>query len=192
VIAARRAVGIGALVLGVALSGWALREIGIDLIETRPGSRHMPDFFMEDFTSTDMDDEGRPRRRVSAAYMAHFPDSDTNEFQSPRVTIFRTVGEPWHVVSERGWTSGAGDVMLLLGQVTIWRNGESGERSIEIETRDLRVLPESDYGETEEAVIIRTPTSVTRGTGMRAWLDESRMELLADVRTVIERGPRGQ
>ncbi len=186
----RSVLGVGALIIGVAGSGWALRELGIELLESRPGSRHMPDFFMEDFTSTNMDDEGRPRRRVSAAYMAHFPDSNSNEFQSPHVVIFRGSGQPWHVESERGWTSGAGDVMLLLGEVTIWRNGESGERKIQIETRDLRVLPDSDYGETEEAVTIRTPTSVTRGIGMRAWLDQSRMELLADVRTTIERAPR--
>ncbi len=186
----RSILAVSALVIGVAASGWLLRELGIELLESKPGSRHMPDFFMENFTSTSMDDEGRPRRRVSAAYMAHFPDSNSNEFQSPHVVIYRSSGEPWQVRSERGWTSGAGEVMLLLGEVTIWRNGESGEPKIQIHTRDLRVLPESDYGETEEPVTIRTPTSVTRGTGMRAWLDQSRVELLADVHTTIERAPR--
>ncbi len=186
----RRLVVPALLILGVAMSGWGLRELGIDLFESRPASRHIPDFFIEDFTSTSMDETGQPKRRLSAQYMAHFPDSDSNEFQRPYVVIYRTGGEPWHVTSERGWTSGAGDVMLLLGQVNIWRNGRSGEREVQIETRDLRVLPESDYGETEEAVTIRTPTSVTRGTGMRAWLEQSRLELLADVRTTVTRDVR--
>ena len=186
---ARRILVILALLAGVVSSGWVLRELGLDLFETRPSSRHIPDFFIEDFTTTTMGPEGRPARRLTAEYMAHFPDSDTNEFQEPYVIIFRDAGEPWHVTGERGWTSGAGDVMLLLGEVRIWRNGESGERKVQIETRDLRVLPESDYGETEEPVIIRTPTSITRGIGLRAWLEQSRMELLADVHTRIERGP---
>jgi lipopolysaccharide export system protein LptC len=183
----RRVVVLVVLVLGVAASGWLARELALDASESSQLSRHIPDFFMEDFVSTSMDQNGRPSRRLEAQHMAHFPDSDTNEFKKPYVVIYRDAGEPWHVTSERGWTSGEGDLMLLLGEVHIWRNGESGERKIEIETRDLRVLPESDYGETEEAVVIRSPTSVTRGTGMRAWLEQSRIELLADVRTVIER-----
>ena len=97
------------------------------------------------------------------------------------------MGEPWHVRSERGWVSAAGDVMLLLGKVHIWRNTADGELDLDIKTEDLRVLPDSDYGETDKPVLITTPTSESRGVGMRAFLDTSRYELLSQVQTVYDK-----
>jgi lipopolysaccharide export system protein LptC len=97
--------------------------------------------------------------------------------------MYRQEGEPWHVRSERGWVSPSGDVMLLLGKVHIWRNNASGLKELDIKTEDLRVLPEDEYGETDKPVLITTPTSETRGVGMKAHLAESRLELLSNVKT---------
>ena len=54
------------------------------------------------------------------------------------------------------------------------------------ETEDLKVLPREEYAETALPVSISTPESLTRGTGMRAYLAESRVQLLSNVRTKIE------
>jgi lipopolysaccharide export system protein LptC len=78
-------------------------------------------------------------------------------------------------------------VVLLLGKVRAWRESATGGVAIDIRTRDLRVLPESEYGETDKPVTIRTPASETRGLGMRAFMNEGRVELLADVTTVYQR-----
>ena len=48
------------------------------------------------------------------------------------------------------------------------------------------VLTASEYGETTEPVTIRTPASTSSGVGMRAWLGETRFELLSKVRTHVE------
>jgi len=89
------------------------------------------------------------------------------------------------VASERGWVSPDRDVILLQGRVYVWREDPSGQRAMDIVTRDVRVLPEKEYAETEEPALIRTPDTETRGVGMRAWLGESRVELLSQVRTVM-------
>ena len=168
------------------LSFWTLRELDVDLFAPGDDERHSPDFYMENFQSTVMGPDGRPQRRVEAEYMAHFPDTDTHEFQRPYMVMYRDLGPPWHVRSERGWVSASGDVMLLLGQVHIWRNDASGNKELDIKTEDMRVLPERDYGETDKPVVITTPTSQTHGVGMRAHLAESRLELLSNVRTHYE------
>ena len=76
--------------------------------------------------------------------------------------------------------------MLLLGEVEIWREGESGQRELEILTQDLRVLPETQYGETDKPVVIRTPNSESKSVGMRAYLEKRRLELLSQVTTTYE------
>ena len=90
------------------------------------------------------------------------------------------------MASERGWVSADNDVLMLLGKVDIWRDSSDGKREIHIETEDLRVLPHEEYAETQLPVSISTPESLTSGTGMRAFLGESRVQLLSKVRTTID------
>jgi len=174
------------LLVLVAGSAWVLQAV-----DTAPGGAsahlpHTPDFYMERFTTTTMNSRGEPTRRLEAQAMHHFPDTNTNELEQPYLVLYNEGGQPWHVRSERGWVSENGDVILLLGEVDIWRDDAGGRRSIEIETKDLRVLPQSDYGETDQPVVIRTPSSETRGRGMRGYLEQSRVELLADVTTFYD------
>lgn len=176
-----------ALLLLALGSGWLIRELDLAGAAADGNQRHTPDLYLDNFTTTTMDEFGRPRRRLQAVHMAHFPDTDTSELEQPYLVLYRPAGPPWHVKSERGWVSASGDVMLLLGRVHIWRNNDDGERDVDVRTRDLRVLPDSEYGETDKHAVIRTPSSESHGVGMRAFLNESRIELLSEVRTLYEK-----
>ena len=140
---------------------------------------------MERFVTVEMDATGQPKRRLEADYMAYHAD-ETVELTNPHYVLFRSEGEPWHVRSERGRVSGDGAVVKLLGNVDIWRNDVSGARNIDIRTQHLTVRPESEYGETREQVTIRTPAHISTGVGMRAYLGETRIELLSQVRTHVD------
>ena len=146
---------------------------------------------MENFVSVEMDSAGRPGRRVEASYMA-FQADRTVELTDPRYVLFRDDGEPWHVQSELGRVSPDGTVLWLIGKVDVWRNDASGTRDLDIQTEHLMVLTASEYGETAEPVTIRTPTGTTSGVGMRAWLGETRFELLSQVRTHVDGHNRSQ
>ena len=155
-----------------------------------PAASGEPDAYMEHFVTVEMDDAGKPKRRLEADYMAFHSDR-TVELGNPHYVFYRAGEEPWHVRSERGQVSADRDVVLLLGRVIIWRNHGPGAREIDVRTEKLKVLPETGYGETGEPVTIRTPTSITTGTGVRVWLHERRMELLSRVRTDVDgRRPR--
>ena len=188
----RLAFALGTWVPAVVLVGLAvvstlwLAELGNPPGETKRFAGHAPDFTMEEFEVTTMGENGSPLHRLSAAYMAHFSDTDTKELTHPHLIIYREETQPWHVASERGWVSADNDVLMLLGKVNIWRNSPDGKREIHIETEDLRVLPREEYAETELPASISTPESLTRGTGMRAYLGESRVQLLSMVKTIID------
>ena len=185
--------GYGTSVAMIALAAgsfWTVSQLELDLFAPTSEDRHTPDFYMENFVTVKMDESGAVQRRVEAEYMAHFPDTDTHEFQDPYMVMYREDGPPWHVRSERGWLSSSGDVMLLLGQVHIWRNNVDGDKQVDVKTEDLRVLPEREYGETDKPVLITTATTQTRGIGMKAHLAESRLELLSNVRTRHEPAKR--
>ena len=171
--------------LAIASTLW-LGQLGNVDGKARRFDGHAPDLTMEEFDVTDMGEDGRPLRRLSAAYMAHFSDTGTKELTHPHLVIYRDQGEPWNVASDRGWVSADNDVLMLLGKVDIWRNTVEGKREIHIETEDLRVLPDDEFADTALAVRFSTPESLTTGTGMRAYLGESRVELLSKVKTTIQ------
>lgn len=175
------------LVFIALMSSWYLDSLETEPAKKAADTRKVPDYYIENFTATTLNESGFPSRRLDASYMAHFPETDTHELTEPYLMLFAELATPWHVRSERGWVSPDGEEMRLLGKVHIWRNNETGERQVDIRTEDLRVLPATEYGETEKQVVITTPGSETRGRGMRAWMGKSRLELLSQVHTVYEK-----
>lgn len=178
------------LLFAVVASGWLLRELEITAEtreEARPSDR--PDLIMEQLSMTAMDERGQPKRRLEAARMAHFPESASHRLEQPYLIMYQENQEPWHVQSEQGIITEDGDEIMLLGAVQIWRTANGEQPELEIETRDLRVLPEEDFGETDQAAIIKTRNSQSQGIGMRAFLKESRIQLLSEVLTIHGKAP---
>ena len=173
------------VVLAVASSLWLTQLSERQKPATRFTER-APDLTMEEFEVTTMGEDGNPLRRLSAAYLAHFIETETKELTHPHLVVYRENGEPWNIASERGWVSADNEVLMLLGKVNIWRDYADGKREIHIETEDVRVLPSAEFAETELPVSISTPETYTRGTGMRAYLGEGRVQLLSKVKTTIE------
>lgn len=171
------------LLLLAAASGVVLRQLEQQPALPGTDSGHTPDFFMEGFRSTVMGLDGEPVRVLEARELLHFPDTQTKELEEPYLTLYQPDRPPWHVRSERGWVSASGDVLLLQGAVHVWRDTPGGERIVDIHTHDLRILPDTDYGETDKPVSITTQSQTSHGTGMRAYLGENRLELLARVKT---------
>lgn len=183
---ARHAAPVLLLVL-VAASALMLHDLDSDPPGASRPTTRAPDFFAESFATTVLDERGRPRRRLEARYMAHYLDTDTQELVRPYLVMYREGEAPWHVRSERGRRSANEGSILMTGEVFLWREGPEGERHFEVRTRDLRVVPDEDYGETERPVVMTTRHSRSRGVGMRAFLDERRLELLSRAQTVYER-----
>ena len=147
---------------------------------------HLPDSYMEDFTRTDMDENGLIKRRLRGESMKHFADDDSSELLRLQLEIYRDGLNPWYVIAERAWVSGDSQLIQLFGEVHIWNNDAKGERAVEVITRDVRALPETEYAETDQAATIITPSSITHGVGLRAYLGSERLELLDEVKTHYE------
>ena len=175
-----------ALVAVCIASWWVFSELSDPDAEEDATSGDIADFYMETFSTTVMDENGQPKRTLTGERMSYFAKNDTKEVEHPYLIVYHPNRSPWHAKSERAWVSANEDVMLLYGDVLIWRVNEAGVRELEIETRDVRVLPDTQYGETDQPVVIRTPSSETRSIGMRAYMEQRRIELLSGVKTIYE------
>ncbi len=173
------------LIVVAGFSYWALEKLTEDDVSKLSKLAHYPDYYMENFTTLTMNQDGTPKNRLNAVYMAHYPDDNTSELHQPELEIFRVDRPPVFVSADNGWVTSNNDVILLSGNVYLHQNDELGDLKVELIAEDARVLVDQKYAETDNAATLITKRSVTNSIGMRAYLQEQRMEFLSNVQTTI-------
>ena len=174
-----------ALLLLAAGSAWLLNNLSGTGTTKTEIIGHDPDYYMENFTTTTMEEDGSLKNILSADYMAHYPDNDTTELRGPRLEVFRKDGAPVNIIAEKGWVTEGDEVILLSGNVKFWQDDNDGNRKIEIITTDVRILPKQEYAETDKPVKLIARRTTVNATGVRAYFDESRVQLLNNVQAKI-------
>ncbi|MBL1142268.1 MAG: LPS export ABC transporter periplasmic protein LptC [Proteobacteria bacterium] len=174
------------LVIIAGFTYWALDKLTEDDLTELSKLAHYPDYYMENFTTLTMNQDGTPKNRLYAAYMAHYPDDNTSELHEPILKIFRAEKQPINVRSDKGWVTSNNDVILLDGNVYLHQNDDDGSLKLELLAEDARVLVDQKYAETDNATTLISKKSTTTSIGMRAYLQEQRLEFLSNVKTTIE------
>lgn len=177
------------LFVAAVTSAWLLKQLTEEQAGAGEPIFHDPDYYMEDFTTLSMEKDGSPKNRLHAVYMAHYPDDDTTELLQPKMEIYRAGRPPLFITADKGWVTSNNDVILLRGGVRLWEDDELGKRTLQVDTTEVRVLMNDEYAETDQPAVIISRRSTIRGAGMRAWMKESRLEVLRHERTTIEQTP---
>ena len=176
-----------ALLIGAAVfSAWLLNWLSADAGGAVRADARAPDYYMEDFSTLTMDRDGKPRNRLSADYMAHYPHDNGTELVRPRMEIFRADESPLYIDAEKGRVEGDDDTISLYGIVKMREYDESGEPVLEVSTTNVKVLLEEEYAETDSYATIVTNTAVITGRGMRAYLPENRVEIINHEKTILD------
>ena len=147
--------------------------------------RHDPDTYMHDLITLTMNQDGTPKNKLYADYMAHYPDDNTTELINPKLEIFRIDKPPTIITAEKGWVTEDNEVILLSGNTRLLQLDTEGNRELEIITNDVRVLMDQEYAETDKPATIFGKKTTIKSTGMNAYLGENRLELLSNVYTKI-------
>ncbi|MFP5344282.1 MAG: LPS export ABC transporter periplasmic protein LptC [Gammaproteobacteria bacterium] len=176
---------LAALGLLALLTQWLL-YISAPPDDRRAALRHVPDATMDDFVATGMGVDGRPEHRLRAQRMLHYPDDGSTEFIRPLLTVFQENAPPWQVRAERGLLAKDRDSVWLQDAVRIENPDAAPHLRWRLDTRDLHVKVDEEYAETARPVTIAGETSVTHAVGMKVFLKEGRVQLLAKVKGTYE------
>lgn len=130
-----------AALAGIASASWWLsREAAISPVQ-KPAAPHEPDYIVEHFTATVMNEAGRPRYRLSAERLVRFADDGSHELEKPYLVQYGA-GAPTHTRAARGWMPADRSVIDMRGAVRMARGqdpkgGAGGE--IRADTMRLRL-----------------------------------------------------
>lgn len=153
---------------------------------------HIATTVLHDAKSTSFDAEGKLAYTFKAAETRHYQvnpkkqsGKDYTEFTSPYMVLHHDPTNPWYVQAKQGKAKKNGTIVELWGDVIAWQIDTQGKRS-ELTTTYLRLKPEQQYAETDKPVMIDTAGNKTQAVGMKAFLQQDRIELLSRVRGIHE------
>lgn len=173
------------LVVVAGVSTWVVNLLGTGNPEQGRAANHQADYYMQQFSTSVMDTNGALKQKLSADYLEHYADDDTTELTQPRLELHHENRQPLHVKSEQGWLTSDNQVILLTGEVSFWQNNPDGIRVFDLYTRNVRLLTDQEYAETDQPVVFTSARARITAVGMRVHFKESRIELLNNVYTKI-------
>lgn len=170
------------LIILTFVTTWLLQSLEKDPTTTTfIDAPQLPDYMLEKFKTTRMDEQGQMKSQLAAASMVHYRDKNT-EIIAPYLTFYKQGQLLWVIQAEQGQISPDGNEVRLLGQTILWRKDISEAKQAEITSRDVRVRLDTNYAETQASTSIRGYNSETRSVGMHVFLSSHQVELLSQVR----------
>lgn len=129
--------------------------------------------------------DGKLQYEMTADKVEHLKASEVTLVTTPDLHMYRGTQYPWHVQSVRAEVNPDGSEVELIDNVRIARTDEKQRDTIITGSR-MTVFPQKQYAQTEQAVRIDGAGGTTTGKGMKAYLKESKIDLLSNVRGQYE------
>ncbi|MFC6336233.1 LPS export ABC transporter periplasmic protein LptC [Pseudomonas sp. CCM 7891] len=143
------------------------------------------DYYATNAYSVQFLPDGKVQYEMTADKVEHLKVSEVTLLTKPDLNLYRGTEFPWHVTSERGEVNPDGTEVELIDSVRVART-DAKNRNTLITSSRMTVFPQKQYAQTEQDVRIDGAGGVSTGKGMKAYLKESRIHLLSNVRGQYE------
>lgn len=121
-------------------SWWLTRTVSVPQKPFDGKLRHDPDYTIEHFTATVMDENGRRRYTLSAVQLVHYGDDGSSELEQPYLIQFREGSVPIHTRADKGWMPADRGEILLEGNAVSARGRDPSGPGGEIRVDKMNVL----------------------------------------------------
>jgi lipopolysaccharide export system protein LptC len=172
------------LALLASLSYGLLRWVESGLREPERAKSQEPVMIIDHFRAARLNAAGLREYVVEAPQLTQLPDKLGARIAWPVLDWYQLDGQTreWRLQAEQGWVAADYETVRLEGAVTMTRLAASGKPPVTVTTRDVLIHPGERYVETAAPARAMTPGGEMRAVGVRAWLDQERLELLSQVR----------
>ena len=150
---------------------WLVRNtplIGEAELEAAP--RHVPDYFMRDFSVKVFGDDGKLKSEMLGVEGRHYPDTDTLEIDQPRIRILGAEGRITTAVAARGLVNADGSEAQLFENAVVVREASTNAQGVVVPRSELQSNFLHLFANTEQ-VRSHLPVILVRGAGDRFTAD---------------------
>jgi lipopolysaccharide export system protein LptC len=174
------------LLLLLAATYWLSLQVDSPASAGGKNLRHDPDYIVDNFTATTLDEQGKIRFVMSAKKMSHYPDDDTTQLESPRLESFDAEHPPMRMTALNGEISSKGDEVFLRNEVVIIRPAYANKSELTINTNYLHILPNEDMVNTDQPVTMVDASTTLNAVGMELDNKARTITFLSRVKSVYE------
>jgi lipopolysaccharide export system protein LptC len=135
-------------------------------VELEVAPRHVPDYFMRDFSVKVFGDDGKLKSEMVGTEGRHFPDTDTLEIDRPRIRILGAEGRITTAVATRGLINADGSQAQLFDKAVVVREASTNAQGVVIPRSELQSDFLHLFANTEQ-VRSHLPVVLVRGAGDR-------------------------
>ncbi len=161
---------------------WLLKEHQREQPRSAKPAKERIDYYFRELEVVRMDEQGRPREKLSSQQLLHHDSSDSATLIAPRIRLRDEQGQHWQLKADSGVLLQQGEELDLHGQVSLSRSASPGSSRLRLESEHMSIRPREGYAESDAPVRISDARATINALGMRAYIDEQRLELPAQVR----------
>ncbi|MDI9818353.1 MULTISPECIES: LPS export ABC transporter periplasmic protein LptC [unclassified Legionella] len=184
--AAKQAFWLFCTLIALACSGWYFASSSPKIKLDDKTLSQSPDTIVSNLTVRRFDETGKLVNYMQTPEMQHIPADNVHLLKTPRITIVQPGQSPWKISSNHAKAIHGGNKIIFIENVIIHQN--KGERSQEstLKTERLTYFPKRKLALTKLAVSFEQPGSIVHSTGMRAYLDDKRVQLLSRTHAIYK------
>ena len=134
--------------------------------ELEADPRHVPDYFMRDFTVKVFAADGKLKSEMVGIEGRHYPDTDTLEIDQPHIRIISPEGRLTTAVAKRGLINSDGSEAQLFDKAVVVREATTNAQGVAVPRTELQSDFLHLFANTEE-VRSHLPVVLVRGAGDR-------------------------
>ena len=174
------------LLLLMAATFWLNSQVQSSVTDTNKKSRHDPDYIIDNFTATTLDEQGKIRFILSAKKMWHYPDDDSTHLELPQIISLTAEQPPMHMTALKGEVSQKGDEIVLRDKVVIVRPEYANQSELTFNTNYLHVVPNKNIAESNQEVTLVNAHTNLNAVGMEMNYKSRIIKFKSRVKTVYE------
>jgi lipopolysaccharide export system protein LptC len=124
-------------------SWWLTRTVAVPEKTFDGKLRHDPDYTIENFHTTVMDERGQRRYTLSAVHLIHYGDDGSSELEQPYLVQYHEGSAPIHTRADKGWMPRDKSEILLQGNAISARGRDPRSAGGEIRVDKMKILLDS-------------------------------------------------
>lgn len=126
--------------------------------------------------------EGLLTNLLITPLMQHIPKEDIHLLQTPHITIAQVDQPSWDIRSLKAKSFNGGQRIIFSKEVIVHQNQGDKTQESTLKTEEVTYYPKEKKATTDLFVTFEQPGNIIQSTGMNAYLDEKRVELLHQAR----------
>lgn len=170
------------------LSGWWLAELRKQPPQVSVPNENDYDYFLTNFSTTVLNEQGKTAYLVKAAYMEHYPSDNRAVLTQPHLTLLDTPAT-WVAQAQNGVVYIDQQTLDLSGDVIV-KQTSTAAATVVLTTDKLHINAADKTLETTSQVKIQSGKDTIVATGLKANLVNGHLELLSRVQGQYNIPPR--